>query len=245
MAKDPAVLFYTSDFLSGTFTMSNDQVGKYIRLLCLQHQKGVLSEKDMINVCGTYDEDVFFKFTKTGTTYVNDRMKFEAERRKNFCESRSKSRQGTKNQTNNKKSYVPRMETETENINEDENTSGNENFLVPLLLEKFKSHLPKYPADKKKDYKPLFSIATFLAEQGKLNNATESPGQIIEAWDVICQVIKTDKFYSQKSLSTIANNIQEILQISLNGKSTGKPNYGSKERAEEYDRMYAKRYPDG
>ena len=117
MAKDPAVLFYTSDFLSGTFTMSHDQVGKYIRLLCLQHQKGVLSEKDMINVCGTYDEDVFLKFTKIGTTYVNDRMKFEADRRKNFCESRSKSRQSSKNQTVNKKSYVPRMGTETETIN--------------------------------------------------------------------------------------------------------------------------------
>ena len=46
MSKDPAVLFYTSDFLSGTFTMTNEQVGKYIRLLCLQHQKGRLTEKD-------------------------------------------------------------------------------------------------------------------------------------------------------------------------------------------------------
>ena len=49
MAKDPAVLFYTSDFLSGTFTMTNEQVGMYIRLLCLQHQKGKLSEKDMLS----------------------------------------------------------------------------------------------------------------------------------------------------------------------------------------------------
>ena len=34
MAKDPAVLFYTNDFLSRTFTMTDEQVGKYIRLLC-------------------------------------------------------------------------------------------------------------------------------------------------------------------------------------------------------------------
>ena len=51
MSKDPAVLFYTSDFLTGTMTMTNDQVGMYIRLLCLQHQKNFLSEKDMLSIC--------------------------------------------------------------------------------------------------------------------------------------------------------------------------------------------------
>ena len=62
MSKDPAVLFYTSDFLTGTTLMSNEQVGKYIRLLCIQHQKGVLSEKDMLKICDSYDEDIFDKF---------------------------------------------------------------------------------------------------------------------------------------------------------------------------------------
>ena len=40
MAKDPAFLFYSSDFLTGTMFMSNEQVGLYIRLLCAQHQHG-------------------------------------------------------------------------------------------------------------------------------------------------------------------------------------------------------------
>jgi len=30
MAKDPAVLLYTQDFLVGTITMTNEQRGKYI-----------------------------------------------------------------------------------------------------------------------------------------------------------------------------------------------------------------------
>ena len=47
MAKDPAVLFYTQDFLVGTMTMSYEQKGKYITLLCLQHQKGKLTLKDL------------------------------------------------------------------------------------------------------------------------------------------------------------------------------------------------------
>ena len=69
MSKDPAVLFYTSDFLTGTMTMTNDQVGMYIRLLCLQHQKNFLSEKDMLSICKSYDEDVFSKFEKNYQGY--------------------------------------------------------------------------------------------------------------------------------------------------------------------------------
>ena len=38
--KDPAFLFYSSDFLTGTMFFTDEQVGKYIRLLCAQHQKG-------------------------------------------------------------------------------------------------------------------------------------------------------------------------------------------------------------
>ena len=77
MAKDPAVLFYTSDFLSGTYTMSDEQVGKYIRLLCLQHQKGRLSEKDMLNICKTYDVEIWSKFRKEKEEYFNQKMEDE------------------------------------------------------------------------------------------------------------------------------------------------------------------------
>ena len=60
--KDPAFLFYSSDFLTGTMFMSDVQLGKYIKLLCVQHQKGHLSEKDMLNICKRYDKDIFEKF---------------------------------------------------------------------------------------------------------------------------------------------------------------------------------------
>ena len=50
MAKDPAVLLWTKDFLVGTMTMTNEQVGKYIRLLCLQHQNQYLTDGDMKSI---------------------------------------------------------------------------------------------------------------------------------------------------------------------------------------------------
>jgi hypothetical protein len=112
MSKDPAVLFYTSDFISGTLTMSDEQRGKYIILLCLQHQQGLLSYEDMINICKTYDAKIFAKFIKTAEgLFYNERMKIESERRKKYSESRSK------NRTNICESYDKHMETETETVN--------------------------------------------------------------------------------------------------------------------------------
>ena len=121
MAKDPAVLFYTQDFIAGTLTMSNEHRGMYITLLCLQHQKGVLSEKDMLSICGTYVKDVFEKFTKDKQgNYFNKRMKEEAEKRKAYSESRRKNREKSKKKEDVKNisvSYVQHMENENEDVN--------------------------------------------------------------------------------------------------------------------------------
>jgi hypothetical protein len=115
MSKDPAVLFYTSDFLSGTFTMTNEQVGKYIRLLCLQHQKGKLSEKDMLSICSAYDVDIWDKFKIEDGAFINERMYNEAIRRQKFSESRRNNAKSPKNDSTSK-AYAKHMETETETI---------------------------------------------------------------------------------------------------------------------------------
>ena len=135
MSKDPAVLFYTSDFLSGTMTMRNEQVGKYIKLLCIQHQQGHLSEEDMLEICGTYDERIFSKFVKDENgLYYNVRMEVEANKRRAYIESRSNNRKGNKNEDMNehmKKDMNEDMSNhmtkhmENENINENVNKDIN------------------------------------------------------------------------------------------------------------------------
>jgi uncharacterized protein YdaU (DUF1376 family) len=60
--KDPAFLLYTQDFITGTFFMTNEQRGKYILLLCLQHQKGHLTDEQMLKVLQDDDVEVFSKF---------------------------------------------------------------------------------------------------------------------------------------------------------------------------------------
>jgi hypothetical protein len=105
--KDPAVLFYTQDFLTGTFLMSNEQVGKYIRLLCLQQQNGGLCECDMMQVCGEKDEKIWNKFDFIEGHYYNKRMTLETNKRKKYVESRR----------NNAKAYAEHMDDHMEICN--------------------------------------------------------------------------------------------------------------------------------
>jgi hypothetical protein len=148
MPKDPAILFYTSDFLTGTITLTDEQVGKYIRLLCIQHQKGYLTEKDMLSICKAYDEDIYSKFLKnTEGRYYNERMFNEAEKRKRYSESR---RSNALNPKKDSEAYAKHMENE--NINED--IIKNEDILLKKE-QKFKNEVlafKKYPVQMLNDF---------------------------------------------------------------------------------------------
>jgi uncharacterized protein YdaU (DUF1376 family) len=122
MAKSPAVLFYTSDFLSGTLTMSDEEVGKYIRLLCLQHQQDRISEKHMKKICGSCEDEVLTKFVKDERGFYNERMEIEILKRQNYSQSRANNRKDKepdkKDMKNISKTYVEHMENENEDVNE-------------------------------------------------------------------------------------------------------------------------------
>ncbi len=188
MAKDPAVLFYTSDFLTGTFSMTNEQVGKYIRLLCLQHQKGKLSEKDMLSICKAYDEDVYLKFRNENGFFFNERMFNESERRKKYSESRKKNAEKSNNKsvkhTKNKKAYAQHMETATETITEDET-------VIVLSGGKFKlNEIGDLPEMKLGSAKQLIKIT---------KNIDLTEGQVLGLWDAFkVQHLTGEKFYKSE-----------------------------------------------
>ena len=86
--KDPAVLFYTADFLADTTLWNYDELGRYIKLLCIQHLQGGISEDDF-NAVSEGKSKVSSKFTRGDDgLYRNKRMQKEAEKRHSFCESR-------------------------------------------------------------------------------------------------------------------------------------------------------------
>jgi hypothetical protein len=162
MSKDPAVLFYTSDFITGTITMSDEQRGKYIILLCLQHQQGLLSYQDMINICKTYDEKIFKKFIKNNEGfYFNERMKIESDRRKKYSESRSK------NRTNISKSYEKHMETENETITVNRNRKK-KSFIAPTIDEVVAYFVEnKYTKESGQKAYNYYSVANWRDSNGK------------------------------------------------------------------------------
>jgi hypothetical protein len=184
MSKDPAVLFYTSDFLSGTFTMTDEQVGKYIRLLCLQHQKGKLTEKDMLSICKAYDNEIYEKFDQVDGFFINDRMYNESIRRSKFTESRRNNAKSVKNDSisiASAKHMHTHMETETEtiNVNKDIFINNiepfknllNESYLefIDYWTEPSKSGKLRYEAEKFFDIKRR--VNTWLQNKNKYGNS--------------------------------------------------------------------------
>jgi|TARA_R110001606_G_scaffold355358_2_gene506324 hypothetical protein len=77
MTKDPAFLMYSSDFITGTSDLTDQEVGQYIKLLCMQHQKKSLSLKLIGLVCkGEPSLDVLAKFKKDSDgNYYNERLR--------------------------------------------------------------------------------------------------------------------------------------------------------------------------
>lgn len=92
MSKDPAFLFYSSDFLTGTHFMSNAQVGALIRLFCFQHQMGHLRKADIVKTCDEGDEtSVLSKFQEDDNNlYFNTRLEKEVIKRAEFTASRKR-----------------------------------------------------------------------------------------------------------------------------------------------------------
>ena len=135
MAKknnDPAFLFYTSDFLVGVTFMTNEQVGKYIKLLCMQHQTGHLTKEQMVSICGGNDDIIFCKFSvdKKGL-FFNKRLEFEIEKRTKYTENRLKNlgskgfKKGSHKVSHKGSHKGTQVEVHTENENENENTNEN------------------------------------------------------------------------------------------------------------------------
>lgn len=81
MAKDPAFLFYPSDFLTGTMFMNNEQIGIYIRLLCSQHQHGGVIDKISFNSLVGNNDIIKAKFTEIDLGFYNERLASEMEKR--------------------------------------------------------------------------------------------------------------------------------------------------------------------
>ncbi len=128
MAKDPAFLFYSSDFLNGVADLTMEERGQFITLLCLQHQKGTLTDKTIRLSLGSVSVDVLCKFSKDKDgNFFNERLNEEIEKRIQFTESRRNNGSKGGRPKNNTKPLGLAKHNLMEDVNENENEDININ----------------------------------------------------------------------------------------------------------------------
>ena len=128
--KNPAVLWYPSDFISSTIFWTNEQCGAYIRLLNYQFTVGHMTKKEMLQI--TNDPIVLKKFVKDEQKkYYNLRMENEINKRNSFIESRKNNGSKGGRPKNEEKTtrlfvgYARKNLLENENINKNININNN------------------------------------------------------------------------------------------------------------------------
>jgi hypothetical protein len=137
MAKDPAVLFYTADFLLGTEFFTDEETGQYIKLLCMQHQVGHLPETYVLSRVKSNNSPVLKKFLKDKNgMYYQQRMEEEVQKRLSYSESRRNNRLKGKEGREYIEDVISHMSEDMSDhmVNENENVNNNEKKEEERLL---------------------------------------------------------------------------------------------------------------
>lgn len=148
--KDPAFLLYSGDFLSGVSDFTMEERGYYITLLCLQHQKGVLTDKIIeINAKGA-SKDVLKKFPKVNPgEYANKKLEKVVKERKAYTKNQTwRSKLGNfikKMNASGQEKYVNTFKKEAKECLTDYSSWEDEHFDQYLnnILNKVLRDLPK------------------------------------------------------------------------------------------------------
>lgn len=165
MAKDPAVLFYTSDFLSSTITWENEEIGAYIKALCIQHNQSGLSESDLIKLVGDYPR-VREKFVLyPDGRYYNERMLEETEKRKRYTASCRLN--GNKGGRPKNQSVNP---SDNQSVNQQGNPLGNENENINdnVIVNGISNKEIREMQEREEEKRKIVEIITYL--NSKLNS---------------------------------------------------------------------------
>lgn len=177
--KNPAILFYTGDFITGTLFLTNEEVGAYIRALCMQHQKGHLEENDLMQICkkkSIFDTILlYFKKDKKGL-YYNKRMDLEKEKRQKYSESRAKNRSKSKKDMKIiSNTYEEHMENENENENENIYNNINNKYILNLYSKVINNNISSIELEKLNYYLNVFKedlrIVEYAIEYCKMYKA--------------------------------------------------------------------------
>lgn len=170
--KDPAFLFYSSDFLNGCVDLTMEERGQYITLLCIQHQKGILTKKSIGLSLGlswdTLSDDLKSKFIENEKGEIfNVRLNSEIENRHKFLEKqRINGRKGgrpPKINNNEKNPNKPKQKPDIKpNHNPNKSLLENENDYINTSKIYNLSNSEKEKKRKKSDFEKEKNIPDFV-----------------------------------------------------------------------------------
>lgn len=122
MAKDPAFLFYPSDWISGTMGMTFEEKGAYLELLMAQFNQGHMTSHMVGRMVGQLWDNIKHKFKQDADgLWYNERLEEEKNKRKQFTDSRKNNLKGTNQHTKKIGHMVGHTTSRMENENKDEN----------------------------------------------------------------------------------------------------------------------------
>lgn len=168
MSKDPAFLFYTQDFVTGTMFMTNEEVGVYVRLLCAQHQHGGIIPAPSFNRMSDQFPSVKEKFIETEDGFFNERLMKEitlrAKKSTNLSANACKRWEMHKQKKSQSNAIASALQMPSEDENENENISslkresaerGNESATpLPDSKPDNKQNITKKASRQKRNYRP-------------------------------------------------------------------------------------------
>jgi len=186
MAKDPAFLFYSQDFIVGVQTMAFEDRGKYITILCQMHQQGRLDEETIRFIVGSISDKLRLKFKvdEKGLWY-NERLEYETIKRNNFTESRRlngnlggrpKKQKPKGKPIKNLKDNHMANHMGNEDVNEIDNDNSNGDKIVfPFTSDEFLNSWQiwkQYRSDIKKPYRSALSEQAALKKLSSYDEQT-------------------------------------------------------------------------
>ena len=196
MAKDPAFLFYSQDFITGTMFMNNEQIGIYIRLLCAQHQHGGLIGKTAFNSIIATNDIIKTKFIETDEGFYNIRLMDEMVKRTKKSNNLSANALSgwVKRRDKNAIALQAHMPPEDEDVNENEDVNQLE-ILNGNKTKKFVKPTPEEITEyaKSKD---------FILDGEYFYDKYESNGWMVgkakmKDWKAVVRTWKKNKFDTQ------------------------------------------------
>ena len=94
MSKDPAFLFYPTDFMGFVMNFDNEETGMFIKLLCLQHIQGHFTDSDLMRLTDNEPTERLLDKFKTDSQgkYYNEWLEELILKRREYTESRRRNR---------------------------------------------------------------------------------------------------------------------------------------------------------